>query len=104
MIVQSGDAGRSEVEQKAIKHQMMKPAARLSESRLRIVASGAAAFHIGETESVLGRAPKRVETDHLRQLTLGLAPKTHRADEQNRQSVERYEQRRYRHCDKGNDA
>jgi hypothetical protein len=104
MIVESGNAGRTEVEQKTVKDQVMKPSARLSESRIRIIAAGAAAFHIGETECIFGRAPKRADTDHLRQMTLRLAPETLRPHEQNRQSVERHDQRWYRHRDKRNDA
>src|SRR4030095_2450449 len=74
-----------------------KPPPRLREARVRIVAAGAAAFHITESECILGRAPESFEVNHVGQSAAGFAPEADRSNHKNHQTIERNDERRDSH-------
>src|SRR5262249_58309060 len=102
MVVKRRYASGSKVEQKTVKDQMVKPASRLREARVRIVAARAATPHITEAKGVLSRAPESLEVNHLGQNAPGRAPETHRSNHKNHQTIKRNDKRRDGHRGVGN--
>src|SRR5262245_4092460 len=75
----------------------MKPASRLREARVRIVAACTATLHITEAEGVLGRAPESWKVNHIGQAATGCAPETHCSNHKDHETIKRDDKRRDSH-------
>src|SRR5215470_19401270 len=104
MVVKRRYASGSKVEQETVKDQMVKPAARLREARVRIVATRAATPHITEAKGVLGRTPESLKVNHVGQNAAGRPPETHRSNHKHHQTIKRDDKRRNCHRGVGNDS
>src|SRR5262249_4836497 len=83
---------------------MVKPASRLREALVRIVAARAATPHITQAKSVLGRAPESLKVNHVGQNAAGRAPETHRSNHKDHQTIKRDDKQRDSHRSVGNDS
>src|SRR5262249_61847647 len=97
MVVKRRHASGSKVEQETVKDQVVKPASRLREGRVRIVAARAATPHITQAKSVLARAPESLKVNHVGQNAAGGAPETHRSTHKDHQTIKRDNKRREMH-------
>src|SRR5215831_13303055 len=102
MVVKRRYASGSKVEQETVKDQVVKPASRLREGRVRIVAARAATPHITQAKSVLGRAPESLKVNHVGQNAAGRAPETYRSNHKDHQTIKRDNNRRDSHRSVGN--